>query len=161
MKRVSCRGSCSRSCFREVSAAGLGYAKVRSDTRYNARRRMVKLGRLSLSLCAVAWMATACSNEPLQPSGALWPGGSKAHAGTPGSGGSSRKSVATATRERNGPGWGLTAANAGRPSRRRHRITFSAVIQTPARPSHRHSRANVVRPLHPVRDGRCDHPQTM
>jgi hypothetical protein len=74
---------------------------------------MVKLGRLSLSLCAVAWMATACSNEPLQPSGALWPGGSKAHAGTPGSGGGSRKSVATATRERNGPGWGSYSGERG------------------------------------------------
>lgn len=74
---------------------------------------MLKLGRLSLALCAVAWMTTACSNEPLQPSGALWPGGSKAHAGTPGSGGDSRKSVATATRERNGPGWGSYSGERG------------------------------------------------
>jgi hypothetical protein len=75
---------------------------------------MLKLGRLSLSLCAVAWMTTACSNEPLQPSGALWPSGSKAHAGASGSGGGSRKSALTAAaRERSGPGWGLYSGERG------------------------------------------------
>jgi hypothetical protein len=72
---------------------------------------MAKLGRLSLSLCAVAWMTTACSNEPLQPSGALWPSGSKAHAGMSSSSGGSHKS--TATRDHDGAGWGLYSGERG------------------------------------------------
>lgn len=86
----------------------------RAGTPREAVRRAPKVGGIALLVCAATVLIAGCSNEPLQPQGALWTGSSKARAGTASPGAiASSASLTSSLGASNTGGWGPYSGQRG------------------------------------------------
>lgn len=98
----------------EDMTTGLRHAEIRRLAQAFVPAHALKLGCVSLLCCAAALLA-GCSNDPLQPQGALWTGTTKARADTPSPSEDSRKGAYKAGASTAGS-WGPYSGRRGQES---------------------------------------------